>query len=120
MKPRSLKKVPRQQKNVSELSDRPAIALPLPDAGQINAAQDERQLHPRQADAGALGVEDWQLKSAGLKALVPNRQAVVVPIQQLQAVAAAIDEHVQAAGEHVAREMFLRHSQQAVEATTHV
>jgi hypothetical protein len=45
---------------------------------------------------------------------------MVIPVKQLQAIAVAIDEHVQAAREHVSREMLLGHSHQAVEAATHV
>ena len=51
-------------------------------------------------------MECWQLKTAGFQSFVPLAQSISIPVQQLHPIAAAIDEHVQAAAGDFTSRMF--------------
>ena len=69
---------------------------------------------------GLAGLDRWQLKTPTLQSLVPNCQAVDVPIKHLQFVAATVDEQEQVARKRI----LLKHADdltlQSVEPSPHI
>src|SRR5262249_17838605 len=81
--------------------------------------EDQRQLRRPQLDA-VLPAGVGQLEGAGLEALVPDRQAIVVEVEGLEAIPAAVDEEEEMAIQEGLAEALLDQARGAVEALAHV
>src|SRR5271166_4552763 len=94
--------------------------------GHVDAGEKQSQVRrgelkaglPRSAIGAGRGIEF--LKGAGLESLVPDDQAVWLPEEDLDAIAAAVEEQEEMSGERILPEMLVDHSQEAVEALAHV
>jgi hypothetical protein len=64
--------------------------------------------------------KEIEKKSAGLESFVPNRPAITIPVQNLQAVGATITENQQMPRKGVAANYVLGHHRQPIEGTAHV
>ena len=60
------------------------------------------------------------MEGAGLESLVPNDQAVGLPEEDLDAIAAAVEEQEEMSGERILTKKLVHHSQKPVEAFSHV
>ena len=72
-----------------------------------------------QVDALAVAGRSWQLESPGLQPFVKNRQAVVIPEQNLEPIAIAIDKQEQVTGKRVLFKDLLGQPHQTIEAVVH-
>src|SRR5579883_992710 len=94
-------------------------SLALPGRAEVDPGEDHGQLRRQERDAVA-GAGVGQLEGAGLEPLVPDRQAVVVEIEDLEAIPAAVDEEEEVTGQEVLAEAFLDQAREAVETLAHV
>ena len=86
---------------------------------QVDAGEDHGQLRRVQLDAVAIaGV--GHLETADLEPFVPDGQAVMIEIECLDAISAAVDEEEEMAVEEVLTEALLDEAREAVEALPHI
>src|SRR5438045_2836134 len=86
------------------------VALAPPGCGQVNTRKEQSQLGHRELDPGrarnvvgpAFGIK--LLKGAGLEPLVPDDQAVMIPEEDLDPIAAAVEKEEEMAGQGVLSE----------------
>jgi hypothetical protein len=81
-------------------------SLALPRTLQVDAGEDQGQLRRPQFDA-VLSAGVGQLEGAGLESLVLDRQAVMVEVEGLEAIPAAVDEEEEMVVQEVQAEAFL-------------
>ena len=74
------------------------------DAGQVDAVEDHLELAGAQRDAGLVGLRIGKMVATLLQALAPQAQAVSAPVEDLEAVGAAVVEDEQVARERVGLE----------------
>src|SRR6516165_1374235 len=74
------------------------IPLALPNGSQIDAGENERQLGSAHFDRHSIAGDHGKLERTGFESFVPDRQAVTIPIEDLESVAASIHEQEQVAG----------------------
>lgn len=84
---------------------RAAVALSPPDTGELDAAQDEAQLGRREHRARGVRGDLWQLERTSFQPLVKNRQPVLIPPEEFQAIAAIVKEDIQPALQHVSSDV---------------
>ena len=92
------------------------MLAPLALAGrrEVDSREDQCELRPLEFDAVAFtGAGD--LEGAGLKSLVPDGQAVAIEVEDLDPIAAAVDEQEEMTGQGVLIEALLDQSGEAVE-----
>ena len=80
------------------------VPLALPRGAQIDAGEDQRQLGRTHFDRHgiAVGHSFGKLERADLKSFVPDRQPITaIPVEDLEAIAASIDEEKQVAGREI-------------------
>ena len=68
---------------------------------QIEAFEQPLELLHRQHAGGLAGLDGRPRKALGFEPFVPEAEAVAVPVQRLELVAAAVDEQVQRVAERV-------------------
>src|SRR5579883_3248889 len=86
---------------------------------QVDAGEDHGQLRRVQFDAIAIaGV--GHLEAAEFEPLVPDGQAVMIKIEYLDAIPAAVDEEEEMAVEEVLTEALLDEAREAVKALSHI
>src|SRR3954452_19941452 len=94
-------------------------SLPSPRRGPVDAGKDHGEADRVDLDAVA-SVGFGPLERAGLEPLVPDRQAVMIEIEDLDAIPAPVDEEEEVAVEEVLPETFLDEAGEPVEALAHV
>src|SRR5271156_3373971 len=92
----------------------PVIAFAAFDAVQVDAVQQHLQVGGADFHAAAVGL--GETKTAKLQALVDNDITVLVPIEQLDAVAATIAKDKQLAGQRIALQLPANQLGQGIEA----
>jgi hypothetical protein len=89
------------------------VALEAAHALDIDAVEDHLQLAGRQLQTAGLG--RGEVEAALLQPLVPEAQAVAVPVQDLEAVGPAVEEDEQVARERIGLELRADQGRQPVE-----
>jgi len=77
------------------------VSFPLPSGSQVDAAEEHGELSGLKLDRGACGGLAGELKGAGLKTFVPDCEASIVPIQQLDAITSLVEEEEEVTGEEI-------------------
>src|SRR5262249_3348569 len=95
------------------------------DARQIDTVEQHGQLCRPQhqamlADARPLAVRDRQGEGALFQTLVPDGQAVLVPPEQLDAIAPPAAKHEQIAPQRTLAQVLLHHARQGIKTFAHV
>lgn len=96
------------------------IAFSALDRLQRDTAENHRQLRGIDLQRGLIACCARLLERAGFKPFVPDRQAIAVPIQDLDRIAFTIDEQEQAALGRLASEGLANDAGQSAEALPHV
>ena len=90
-------------------SSRAGVAFASSRRGQIDSAEDHRQIGDRQFHSGGPGRGhgpwDRALERPDLKPLVPNHQAVTLTVEDLDAIAATVEKQEEMAREVLAQEL---------------
>lgn len=68
----------------------------------------------------AIGDAHGALKAPSLESLHPDRDAIGIPVQKLDTIAALIEEHEQAAIAHIALKVILDDAVETIEALAHI
>jgi hypothetical protein len=97
------------------------VSFTLADGRQVDAAQEHGELRRLELDGGARSGLLGELKRSRLEPFVPDRQAVGVPVKDLDAIASAVEEEEEMAGEKILLgETLADESGEAVEAFSEV
>jgi hypothetical protein len=96
------------------------VPLSLPSEAQVDAGEDQRQLGRSHFDRYGIASNNRKLERAGFESLVPDRKAVTIPVENLKAIAAAIDEQEQVTGRRILGKGGSHQAGQRVEAFTEV
>src|ERR1700728_3084480 len=91
----------------------PAITPPPFDAVQIDAVEQHLQVGGTHGDA-AVGAEG-EAKGALFEPLVPDREAVLIPIEQLDAIGPLVAKDEQVAGKWIRRKLLPDQLREAIE-----
>lgn len=100
---------------------RPQTEAAVPNhRGEAYALQDERELVATDDQVAAVGRWTWLLEDALLQPLMVDRQAVLLPLEQLDGPSAPVDEDEHAAVCHLASQVLADNAAEAVEALSEV
>src|SRR5271157_5311247 len=81
---------------------RTLVPLALPSGAQVDAGEDQRQLSRSHFDRHGIVGNRRELERAGrFESFVPDREAITIPVEDLDAVATPIDEQEKVAGRRV-------------------
>src|SRR5438034_8460302 len=98
----------------------PVIALRPPRVGPIEAVEQHGQLRRTQGHAGLARAGGWPAEGPLLEALVDDDEAVLVPVQQLDAVAALVAKHEDVSGQGIGLQVLADLLGQAVKAAPQI
>ena len=90
--------VTRGDRPIFGLRHRTLVTLALPGGAQVDSGEDQRQLSRAHLDRDGVVGNRRKLERAGLESFVPDRQTIAIPIENLETVAASIDEQEQVTG----------------------
>lgn len=96
------------------------VSLAMLDGAQIDAREDRLQLAGRYDDVLAIAGSQWPLETTSLQSLHPNRQAIAVPVHDLDSVAAQVEEDEQTAFAHVASQVALDDPKEPIKTFSHI
>ena len=85
----------------SDTGRRRLVSPALAGRSEVNAGENQRQLGRAHFHRYCTVRDRGKLERAFLKSLVPNRQTIAIPVENLEAIAASIDEQEQVAGRWV-------------------
>lgn len=87
---------------------------------QFDAGQDPLKLCRRDEDMLAIGAAHGALETTAFESFHPDRDAIGIPVQKLNTIAALIEEHEQAAIAHIALKVILDDAVETIEALPHI
>jgi hypothetical protein len=79
----------------------PLVSFPLPGGGQVDAAQEHGELGGVELDRGVGRRTPRDLEGAGFEPLVPDHQAVGIPVKDFDAITSSIEKEEEVAGEEL-------------------
>src|SRR5207237_2341172 len=96
----------------------PGVAVPPSGRVEVDAGQERRELGGGHLDAPGRGLRDAE--GPALEPLGPDGQAIAVPVEDLDAIPAAVDEDEEVTGEGIELGGSCDEGGEAVEALAHV